>query len=318
MPVSLRKKIIFVISILLSLIILYLCYRFFIHNAVENFEELGTIYVGKMNEAVNLPPNKKWSFVVSNTWYKLRVNDYKMYLRDMNFSQYENMTISFFIQINNGHNEWRNIFHFTQDGKNCCERGQRIPAMWIFPDNTTNMHIRFSTDADGNDGINTSDYTNNISFGKPYLLTIVFNGNNFTMYINKTQIVSKNYGAIYKRNSDTLMYLGDPWHSSNEGILINNLTIYDGALTREDVEKMVNKSQESPSIVGPTGPTGKNGENGSTGPTGPTGPSGPTGPAGPTGADGIIKTTIADNKNIVVGPKGISDLSGGVYSSYIQ
>ena len=115
MPISIRKNIIFVISILLSLLILYLCYRFFIHNAVENFEELGTIYVGKMNDAVNLPPNKKWSFVVSNSWYKLRVNDYKMYLRDMNFSQYENMTIAFFIQINNGHNEWRNIFHFTQD-----------------------------------------------------------------------------------------------------------------------------------------------------------------------------------------------------------
>jgi hypothetical protein len=267
-----------------------------------------------MNEAVNLPPNKKWSFVVSNSWYKLRVNDYKMYLRDMNFSQYENMTISFSIQINNGHNEWRNIFHFTQDGKNCCERGQRIPAMWIFPDNTTNMHIRFSTDADGNDGINTLDYTNNISFGKPYLLTIVFNGNNFTMYINKTQIVSKNYGAIYKRNADTLMYLGDPWHSANDGLLINNFTIYDGALTREDVEKMVNKSQESPSIVGPTGPTGKNGENGSAGPTGFTGPTGSTGPTGPTG---IVTSGI--NNETIVGPKGIVDLSGGgVYSSYIQ
>lgn len=87
-----------------------------------------------------------------------------MYLRDMNFTQYDNMSISFFMQINSGATNWRNIFHFTQDGENWGIKGRRIPAMWIFPDNTTNMHIRFSTDTDQNDGVNSSDYVPNISF----------------------------------------------------------------------------------------------------------------------------------------------------------
>ena len=310
-----HRYIILILAIILLLVFFYLCYRCF--SSSENFDELGVLYMAKMNEAVNLPKLKKWTYAVSETWYKLKVNDYSMYLRDMNFSQYANLSISFFMQINGGHNQWRNVFHFTQDGQNCCNKGQRIPAMWIFPDNTTNMHIRFSTDSDGNDGINTSDYTPNISFQKPYLITLVFDNNRFALYINKQKVCDKDFNNIYKRNGDTLMYIGDPWHSANDGLLINNFTLYDGALSQDDVNNMVDKSQESPSIGGPAGPAGPTGPTGlgGIGPTGPTGPTGlggdsAVGPTGPTGPQGIQGTSGPTGPTGTQGSQGIQGLPG--------
>jgi len=306
MKIYLKQTIFSILVIILVIIILYVCYRY--SSSYENFDELGTLYTSKMNEAVNLPTLKKWTYSLTNNWHRLKVNDYSMYLRDMNFTQYENMSISFFIQINNGSGNWRNVFHFTQDGNNCCEKGQRIPALWIYPDNTTKMHIRFSTDNGGNDGLDTPSMPNaTLSFFKPYLITLVFNGNNFTFYINKRQVVSKEFNNIYKRNRDTLMYIGDPWHSANDGILINNFTLYDGALSQDDVNNMVAKAQESPNVArqpGPTGPAGPAGPAGTVGPAGPVGPVGPAGPVGPVGPKGDSGSTGP------AGPKGDSGQQG--------
>jgi len=249
-----KPNLLSILAIILLIIILFISYKYSFYY--ENYDELGRLNISKMNEAVNLPTLKKWTYTLSNNWIKLNPNEHSMYLRDMKFTQYSNISISFFLQINKGAGYWRNIFHFTQDGQNCCAKGQRIPAMWIFPDNTTQMHIRFSTDSDGNDGINTAAYAPNIEFYKPYLITLVFDNNKFTFYINKSNVFSKNFNNIFKRNGDTLMYICDPWHGVDNGLLINNYTVYDGVLSDSDVNNMVTKAEESPSIAGPTGPAG--------------------------------------------------------------
>jgi hypothetical protein len=299
----LKQKLLFILAIILVIIILYVSYRYL--ACYENFDELGTLYSSKMNEAVNLPVLKKWTYPVTNSWYKLKVNDYRMHLREMNFTQYSNMSISFFLQINSGSGNWRNILHFTQDGNNCCERGQRIPALWIYPDNTTNMHIRFSTDSGGNDGIDTTSMSNaTISFFKPYLITLVFNNNNFTFYINKRQVVSSEFNNIYKRNRDTLMMIGDPWHSADDGILINNFTVYDGVLSQNDVNMMVAKAQESPSVANQPGAAGPPGPKGDLGPQGPQGPQGPKGDYGSKGDIGLPGPNGPKGDIGPQGPKG--------------
>ena len=287
-----KHKLLFILVI----IVLYLTYRYL--TSYENFEELGTLYSSKMNEAMNVPILQKWTYLASNNWYKVKINNYRMYLRDLNFTQYNNISISFFLQINTGSSKWRNVFQFTQDGENCCQIGQRIPAMWIRPDNTPNIHIRFSTDSGGgNDGIDTSSIPNaTISFFKPYLITLVFNNNNFTFYINKTQVLSNNYNNIIKRNRDTLMFIGAPWDNEDDGVFINNFTLYDGVLSQGDVNNIVTKAQESPSatnqqgIPGPAGPAGPAGIEGKIGPAGPEGPAGVAGPAGPAGVAGTPGT----------------------------
>jgi len=316
----LKQKLFSILAIILVIIILYVCYRYL--SSYENFDELGTLYPSKMNEAVNLPALKKWTYPVSNNWHRLKLNEYRMYLRDMNFTQYENMSISFFLQINSGLNNWRNIFHFTQDGENAASKGSRIPAMWIFPDNTTNMHIRFSTDTNHNDGVDSSEVTPNISFYKPYLVTLVFNNNNFTFYINKHQLLSREFNNIYKRNRDTIMMICDPWHAADDGLLINNFTVYDGVLSQYDVNNMVTKAQESPTVAsqpGQPGPKGDKGDKGDPGQAGPQGPKGdygskgdigPQGPLGPLGPKGDIGQQGPKGDIGPQGPKGIDGQQG--------
>lgn len=244
MNLSKNKTVIVIIAIIVAVIFLYLCYLYMQKQQPrrENFQELKTLNIETMNEAVSQPSMNKWTFQPSKQWYAIKQNGPKMQLKELGFSQYANMSISFFIKINNGASFWRNIFHFSQDGNNCCAIGQRIPAMWVYPNNTTSMHIRFSTDRDGNDG---ADSGANLVLGRAYLLTLVFDGNKFSYYINKTKVHNNlSFQNIRKRNRDTTMWIGDPWHGSNGGILINNFTVYDGVLTDNDVNAIVDKAEE--------------------------------------------------------------------------
>lgn len=53
----LKQKLLSILAIILVIIILYVSYRYLV--CYENFDELGTLYSSKMNEAVNLPVLKK-------------------------------------------------------------------------------------------------------------------------------------------------------------------------------------------------------------------------------------------------------------------
>jgi len=300
-----NKRLIFILTIFIVLILLYLCYKYFLSSTIENFDEISGVSNSKANDAVNIPSQRKWTFVPSaSTWYYPKQDGFNMRLRDMNLSQYNNITICFLIQINNGSDQWRNIFHFTQDNNNCCAGGQRIPAMWVFPDGSTHFHIRFSTRNDGNDGINSQDFTGGIAFNRPYFLTLVFNGDNFNFYINKTRVCDKNFNGITGRNGDTIMYIGDKWHHNNNGILITNFTVYDGVLNQNDINKMIDKVQESPLTAGPPGRDGINGKDGINGNDGAPGTPGPAGGQGAPGSAGTPGTNGTNGKDGAPGPSG--------------
>ena len=49
---------------------------------------------------------------------------------------------------------WGSIVHFTINGRDCCGFGERMPAIWFFP-NDLNLHVRIGDANDGNWGINT-------------------------------------------------------------------------------------------------------------------------------------------------------------------
>ena len=93
----------------------------------------------------------------------------------------------------------------------------------------------FSTDKDGNDGV---DPNIEIPMGIPSLITLVFNKNTFTFYVNGNAVKTLSYGSIYPRNIDTKLYIGDHFDGyGNDGnVLIKNFTIYDGALNETDVK----------------------------------------------------------------------------------
>ena len=218
--------------------------------------------------------------------------------KDLGFSNteesFESISISFLINIVSGLDKWRCIFHFNNTVNDCCTFNDRVPAMFVFPDNTSKFTIRYSTDKDGNDGV---DPNIEIPMGIPSLITLVFNKNTFTFYVNGNAVKTLSYGSIYPRNIDTKLYIGDHFDGyGNDGnVLIKNFTIYDGALNETDVKNMYNKLNEL--SVGPPGPAGPAGQMGASGPAGPAGPmgskgdkgdAGPVGPMGEKGDPGLV------------------------------
>jgi hypothetical protein len=242
---------------------------------------------------------KTWKFDQSAKWHTIKQNGFNIKFKDMGITQYANVSFSFLLKIKNVSNNWRNIFHVTNTNNDWQNPGDRAPSVWIFPDNTTRLHMRFSTNADRNDGLDTS-YLPNLY--EPVFITMVFNGNNFKHYLNGMLVDSRDYGSIVPRTPDTILYIGDPWYGQDDGIQVRNFTVYEGALTDADINDIYDSV-----MMGPAGPSGKDGAEGKAGPAGPAGPSGtagavgPAGPAGPAGAAGVAGKA---------GPAGVAGAAG--------
>ena len=52
--------------------------------------------------------------------------------------------------------KWSSILHFSATGDNCCEYGDRIPAIWFHP-GTRKLHVRDGQPSNGNDGCDPID-----------------------------------------------------------------------------------------------------------------------------------------------------------------
>lgn len=208
--------------------LLFLCFIFLLYNLfVKSYEGF--------NES-SLSNIKKWYFKKSLNWYKIKKGVDVIKFSDTGFN-IDKPEISIIFLLNNltGKPYWRNIFHFTNTDHACCEKGDRVPAMWVSPDNTNNFHITVSTEKNGNDWFNT---TNNLPFGIPVFIGIVVNDTTIKYYINNSLAMTKQYDStILKRNSSTKLYIGNPWeHADN--ILIKDFTIYDGALSSDQINEI--------------------------------------------------------------------------------
>jgi len=276
-------------NIFLILIIIFILLLFYVFYYGKSFIET-FVDTANTSAAFNIPTLTKWTFHDSSSdWFKLpgKGNEKKYMYNDLGFSNtdesFDSISISFLINIVSGLDKWRCIFHFNNTDKDCCNFGDRVPAMFVHPDNTTKFHIKYSTDTTGNDGIDPNIL---IPMATPTLITLVFNKNNFTFYVNGNSVTSIGYTDIYPRNKDTKIYIGDHFDGyGNDGnVLIKNFTIYDGALTETDVKNIYNKLNEL--SIGPPGPQGIAGQTGMPGPAGPTGSQGSKGDKGEKGDRG--------------------------------
>lgn len=142
--------------------LLFLCFIFLLYNLfVKSYEGF--------NES-SLSNIKKWYFKKSLNWYKIKKGVDVIKFSDTGFN-IDKPEISIIFLLNNltGKPYWRNIFHFTNTDHACCEKGDRVPAMWVSPDNTNNFHITVSTEKNGNDWFNTN---NNLPLVFLYLLVL--------------------------------------------------------------------------------------------------------------------------------------------------
>jgi hypothetical protein len=304
-----NKNINFTICVIcLVLLLVYICYHG--KSILENFVDSSNT-----SKAFEVPTLTKWTFPdSSSSWFKLREKggEKKSYTyADLGFSNtpesYDKISISFLINIVAGLDKYRLVFQFSSTGNECCNFEDRVPALFVQPDNSTRLHIRYSTDQNGNDGI---DPNVTIPMGTPSLLTFVFDKNTFTFYVNGNKVQTMTYNKIYPRRSDTKFYIGDYFDTfvSDGNILIKNFTVYDGALTETDVKNMYDKLNEL--SVGPAGPEGPAGQTGTQGPAGPSGPAGMKGDKGDPGPQGLQGLEGPAGPIGPIGPQGLEGPMG--------
>lgn len=239
-----RKNIqVYILIVVCVVIIILTAYFMYVKN-ISQTQSIETFGGPSQSTAFNIPAIKKWQFPPSiEQWYEIKQNGYRIDFKDLGFTlPNSKMTIMFLFNCQSKVDYWRNIFHFTNSGNNCCEKGDRIPAMWVYPDYTNNFHIRFSTDDYGNDGYDPQYMRDNKTV--PELLTLVFDDNKFSFYANDTLLYSKVYHNIYKRDDQTVLHIGDPWHG-NSNLHIKHFTLYDGVLTKDHVSEVYNKLKGS-------------------------------------------------------------------------
>jgi len=193
------------------------------------------ISIKMMKKALN------WMFPDSiNNWTSLKQNNLVGKWSDLGIGSNSNMSISFWLDISTLSGSWRNIFHFTNTGNNCCNVGDRVPALWIYPDNATNLHYRSSTENNGNNGIDTDP----IPLNQPSCIVLVFNNKTATIYINSSVNRTITYSdEIIPANPDCKLYMADPWHAS-DGFKIKDFTLYDSPLSEGEIKDIYDKEKE--------------------------------------------------------------------------
>lgn len=194
---------------------------FRIYNSILSQNDVMTIYNGssKLPE-YDTDVNWKWTWNTSNnTWVDLKQNNLIGRWSDLGIDNNTDMTISFSIKINNLNSKWRNILHITNDGNNCCNPGQRIPAVWIVP-NDTRLHFRFSSADIGNNGV---DSKNPIGLNKETYITLTISKSIVSIYYNG-QLDNSNMTNLnfVQANKTAMVYIANPWHICN-GFIIKNL-----------------------------------------------------------------------------------------------
>lgn len=134
------------------------------------------------------------------------------------------MSISFFIKLTNLNASWRNIFHITNTNNNCCNSGDRLPGVWITP-NDTALHLAFCDVSNTNIGFVTNS---KIKLNTSTKIDIIININTVYVYFNSILVTIYTIpNNIVQANDNAYFYLADPWHPSVD-MYISDFTIYNG------------------------------------------------------------------------------------------
>jgi hypothetical protein len=186
--------------------------------------------------AFDIPAFTNWHCPVTNEWYKVTPNGYIIPFSETGLTTPNSvMSIAFLYDNLNNFGNWRNIFQFGYTNSDT-----RYPSVYIIP-NSSALHIRFATNNGGNDGMDTISLPM-----EPLLITMVFNGNNFTFYFNKTQSYTGNFNGIKSRTSDMSLIIGNAFHPTDGNIFIKDYTLYDGALSQTDVNNIYDNLTNMP------------------------------------------------------------------------
>ena len=197
-------------------------------------EEISFDEESKLKKTIKNIKDNTWRYIQStNKWFNIPKNNYICRWKDLNITSNSNMSISFWINIKNLSNEHRNIFHFSNDNVNCCNVGNRVPAIWVNPNATTLVIVN-----DIIDKSNSYFTTDSLTLNTPIFIVMTWKDKTVQVYFNKNLIKTMTYtSSLITTNSDTYFYIGDPWYN-NIDIEIKNFTIFNTALNQEQISKI--------------------------------------------------------------------------------
>jgi hypothetical protein len=184
----------------------------------------GVLSASSITNIYNAPNSNYWKYTPSiGNPIKLFQNNYVTNWANLNITSNTNMSVSFTINIENINPNWRNIFHVTNTNNDCCNSGDRVPAVWI-TDGGQSLLIVNSINSDGNSYF----YTGNIQLNIPTKVDIIWNAQNVTVYFNEVLNIIHDYPSpLISTNPNAYVYIADPWYISN-GYTIQDLTFYNG------------------------------------------------------------------------------------------
>jgi len=266
------------ILILLILLILFFSYIIF-KNLTYNKESFG----GEGEAAAfDVTTYKKWIFPnADGKWYTIVKNGYKINFTDTGLNvNNRRLSILFLYNSPGKSGSWRTIFRFSNDDKDIT-KDSRVPLLKLKP-NSNALYLRMSSDSGVDDGLNLDNIL--VPFGIPVFIGIVIDDNKLSFYLNGALAESRDMNVIHSRNSNTKFSIGDSFYEG--GVNIKNFTLYDGALTAQDIRTVYNSLELSSGKDGKAGAAGASGPQGIPGEPGVQGSPGAIGPFGAVGEKG--------------------------------
>ena len=195
----------------------------------------GNKYKISKNKTDKPKKNKTWIYEKSkNSWITLQKNLIGKW-GDLDIDN-TNMSVSFWINIEETREKWRNIFHISNQDENCCKVGNRVPGVWIRPNNT-NIYVTQDLDKASNQAKNVT----NIELGENTLIVLTWkNDNHFCAYVNGELIVDYVYNdyQFKKANYNASFYITDPWYEEHGGFKIKNFKIDKNILSETEIKNM--------------------------------------------------------------------------------
>lgn len=206
----------------------------------DNYDQSERKKVTNAMDGLNVWPEIDWVYpLTEGTYYTLSENNLVGDWSTTNIKNSTTMSISFWIDISNTHDNWRSIFHVSNTNNNCCNAGDRVPAMWICP-GSTQVHIKYSSVTNGNDGPECSLYQ--IPLNTPTFITIVLNSSTLNLYANGvSQFTHQFESPLIQAKSDAKFYMADPWHATG-GFQIKDFRLYNDAFSGKYVSDLYSAS----------------------------------------------------------------------------
>ena len=183
--------------------------------------------------------------------------------KDLGIMSNTQMTIAFWLNVENTFRGWRNVFLMGNHGAtdDSTRAGFRIPLLQIYPKeewfnsyytNCANLHFRFGTINNHNDGLKPGgngpleyDPDLRFPFGQDIHITFTIAGKTIKYYQNGVEKFSRtlnNNERFVNNNSTTRLYMSpsnDIQHTS--GVKLKNFQIFNRPLNGGEVMEVYNQ-----------------------------------------------------------------------------